>query len=102
MTGVDAAFGFYFAVTGVAVVPQDADGLALMADIMALEGRATVPQVAARLKVMAVRASSRARATAAPVTLRHSAKPGDVMVAVERLPYARFFALEEYDVAWRQ
>ena len=49
-----------------------------------------------------MRASSRARTVSAPAVLRHAAGPGDVVVARERLPYARFFAVEEYDVAWQR
>lgn len=81
---------------------DDATGRALIADVAALCGRAAAGAVAARLGPMAVRAASRARAEAAPVTLRHQAGPGDVVVAQFRQPYAHFFAIEEYDISWRR
>ena len=52
---------------------------------------------------MLVRAALRLRAEApAPTTLRHHAGPDDVTIADRRLPYAQFFAVEEFDVAWRR
>lgn len=87
---------------GSGAVPQDPAGRALAEDVMALCGRVAAAAVRARLHAMAVRAASRARAVAAPVTLRFDAGPGDIKVADQRLPYAHFFALEEYDVAWRR
>lgn len=93
---------FYRAVTGRQDMPGDRAGLALAGDIMALQGRVPAAEVAARLHAMAVRASSRARAVAGPGTLRHDARPQDITVVAERLPYARFFAIEEYDVSWRR
>ncbi len=87
---------------GSRVVAEDAAGLALIADVMTLYGRVPAAEVAARMQAMAVRASSRARTVSAPVAVRHEAAVGDVVVARERLPYARFFAVEEYDVAWRR
>ena len=74
----------------------------LAEDIMALYGQVAADEVAARLGPMAVRATSRARVVSAPTEVRHRAGAGDVVVAGQRLPYARFFALEEYDVAWRR
>jgi ADP-ribose pyrophosphatase len=72
-------------------------------DVMDLWGQAQPEVVAARLGPMLVRGASRARAGAAgPTTLRHRAGAGDVVVATRRLPYARFFAVEEYDVSWRR
>lgn len=49
-----------------------------------------------------VRAASRARVTSAPGVPRFKAGPLDVVVAARRQPYAQFFTLEEYDVAWRR
>jgi ADP-ribose pyrophosphatase len=70
---------------------------------MALYGRAAPAAVAARLVSMLVRASSRVRARqSAPTTLRHRAKVSDMVIASERQLYAHFFAVEEYDVAWRR
>ncbi len=72
-------------------------------DVMALVGRVSAPDVAARFGSMLVRGASRVRAAnAGPTALRHVARPGDVQIAAERLPYAHFFAIEEYDVSWRQ
>ena len=76
---------------------------ATVRDVMALLGRASAPDVAARFGSMLVRGASRVRAASAgPTALRHVARPGDVQIAAERLPYAHFFAIEEYDVSWRQ
>ena len=74
----------------------------LAADIMNLCGIVAADKVARRLGPMAVRASSRARVSAGPTSLRHRAGPGDVVVADKQLTYALFFALEEYEVAWRR
>ena len=74
----------------------------LAEDIMALYGRVAAGEVAARLGPMAVRATSRARVVSAPTGVRHRAGAGDVVVSARRQPYARFFAVEEYDVAWRR
>jgi len=38
----------------------------------------------------------------APTSLRHRAGPGDVAVRAVRQPYAKFFALAEYDLGWRR
>ena len=74
----------------------------LAEDIMALHGILPPEAVAARLGSMAVRAMSRARVVSAPTEVRHRAGAGDVVVAGQRLAYAKFFAVEEYDVAWRR
>lgn len=72
-------------------------------DVMALWGRVPAPEVAKRLGSMLVRGASRVRAAvSAPTALRHRASAGDVQMVVERQPYANFFAIEEYDVTWRQ
>ena len=74
----------------------------LAEDIMALYGRVAADEVAVRLGPMAVRAASRARVSSAPTDLRRPCRAGDVVVADRRQPYARFFAVEEFDVAWRR
>ncbi len=53
---------------------------------------------------MLVRGAGRVRAAAepGPVTQRRFAGPGDVRLADLRQPYAHFFAVEEYDVAYRR
>ncbi len=72
-------------------------------DIMALQGRADPVGIRTRLGSILVRASSAVRAArSAPTALRHRAGPNDMVVAETRQPYARFFAVEEYDVAWRR
>ena len=77
--------------------------VAVARDVMALFGRVKAHEIAARLGPMLVRAASRVRAAhSAPTELRWRAAAGDVVVAAERLPYAQFFAVEEYDVAWRR
>ena len=78
--------------------------VALAPDIMALFGNRDAGEVARRRPAMAVRAASRLRALADPVaaSLRRQAAPDDVMVAGFAQPYARFFAVEEYDLAFRR
>lgn len=78
---------------------------ALMAcdDFMALMGRLPAATVAARYGSMLVRAASAVRAQRPQVaTLRRSAGPDDLRVDARNLAYAKFFAVEEWDVAWRQ
>lgn len=59
--------------------------------------------VAARFGPMMVRGASRVRAAKnSPTTIRHFAKADDVEVASLRDPYARFFAVEEYDLSFRR
>lgn len=71
-------------------------------DILLLSSSAP-EAILARLNPILVRAASRRRAVDAPPTaLRHATRPGDVTVEALRQPYARFFALEEYDVNWRR
>ncbi len=74
------------------------------ADAMALMGMVPASEVAARRGPMLVRAASRLRARSepAPAHLRRAAAPEDLRVEARRLPYARFFAVEEYDVAYRR
>lgn len=75
---------------------------ATLDEILKLQGEIAPERLAARLHSMLVRAASRVRAASAPTTLRHRAAPGDVTVARQRLTYAHFFAIEEYDVSWRR
>ena len=99
--GDAGARDFLSAVLGSAAVVADCPA-ELAEDIMALHGILPPEAVAARLGSMAVRAMSRARVVSAPTEVRHRAGAGDVVVAGQRLPYAKFFAVEEYDVAWRR
>ncbi len=77
-------------------------GPELAEDIMALYGVVGADEVAARLGPMAVRAASRARVVTAPTLQRQRAGTGDVVVARQRLAYASFFSVEEYDLSWRR
>jgi ADP-ribose pyrophosphatase len=73
-------------------------------DVMALYGVKEAGAVAARRWPMLVRGASRARASAevAPATLRRTCLPGDVQISARREPYANFFSVEEYDLAFRR
>ncbi|MFN3972510.1 MAG: NUDIX domain-containing protein [Gemmobacter sp.] len=77
--------------------------VASASDVMALFGAKDAASVAARRGPMLVRGASRVRAAvAAPAGLRRGVVPGDVAVAARREPYAHFFAVEEYDLAFRR
>ena len=78
--------------------------VALAPDIMALFRARDADEVALRRAAMEVRAASRLRATVDPVaaSLRREAAPDDVAVAAFAQAYARFFAVEEYDLAFRR
>lgn len=85
------------------VARYGAAAVATAADFMALMGRVPAEEVAARYGAMLVRGASHVRAQGdAPATLRRQAGAGDLVVAERRLPYARFFAVEEWAVGWRQ
>lgn len=74
--------------------------IATARDVMALYGVKPAQAVQARHAQMLVRGAARVRAGAThPVTLRLS---GDVQVAARREPYARFFAVEEYELSFRR
>lgn len=76
--------------------------VALAEDVMALCGQAPAEAVARRRGVMRVRAASRLRARTdpAPATVRRATGPGAVTVITRTQPYARFFAVEEYDLRY--
>lgn len=78
--------------------------VATAADVMALMGERPADQVARRYANMLVRGASRVRAAAdpAPTALRRACAPGDVAVARRTQPYAHYFAVEEYDLAFRR
>lgn len=72
-------------------------------DFMQLYGRVPSENVLRRYGQMLVRGASRVRARdAAPTTLRRAARAGDVQVFDRTLPYAHFFAVEEYDLSFRR
>lgn len=72
-------------------------------DFMELYGRKDPRVVRARYGLMQIRAASRLRAQAgAPATVRRRTSADDVAVAERREPYAKFFAVEEYDLSFRR
>jgi nudix-type nucleoside diphosphatase (YffH/AdpP family) len=94
---------FYLAATGGEDGLPVAELAATAQDVMALYGLRSAETVRARLPMMNLRGAARMRAAeAAPETLRAARAPADVQVAARREPYARFFAVEEYDLAFRQ
>lgn len=84
--------------------PRDrAETLAAAGDIMALYGIKTAVEVQARAGAMAVRGAARVRASVVgPTAVRFAAAAGDVQVSGRREPYARFFAVEEYELTHRR
>lgn len=71
-------------------------------DIMRGMGRAPRGDLTARQAQMLTRGGARVRAgTAAPETLRSVRNPGDVEVLAHRQPYASYFAVEEFDLRFR-
>ncbi|MGL6208433.1 MAG: NUDIX domain-containing protein, partial [Paracoccaceae bacterium] len=85
---------------GVRAERNETEVVATAGDIMALCGVVKPEAVGARLGVMQVRGASRVRAGLASPAGRRLA--GDVAVTERRQPYARFFAVEEYDLAYRR
>ncbi len=80
-----------------------ATAIAAVPDVMMLKGECPAAQVFARWSQILTRAGGRVRAaTPGPVTLRHDAKPGDVLVERTAQPYAHFFAVEEYELRFRR
>lgn len=98
MTGQVADLAFSDA--GPDLAPQIV--LAIVDEITGLFGQADPMALFARRQAISVRAASRLRGGAGPTTLRKTALSGDVVTASLRQPYAKFFAMEEYDVAWRR
>ena len=72
-------------------------------EVMRLLGVVPADQIAARYQMILMHAASRLRAGAGgPARLRRQAGEGDVEVEAWRQPYARFFAIEEYDLRFRR
>lgn len=72
-------------------------------DYMALRGEKAPGAILPRYEAMLARGASRQRAEApAPTERRRANVPGDIAVARQRQPYAHFFAVEEYDLAFRR
>ncbi|MFV0490382.1 MAG: NUDIX domain-containing protein [Pseudorhodobacter sp.] len=63
-----------------------------------------VPVPDYRRRPMLVRGASRVLAarSPAPTRIRRRCEPGDIRITARREPYARFFAVEEYDLSWRE
>jgi len=80
-----------------------AAAVAAAGDVMALMGTCDARTVASRNGQMLMRGAGRVRAAlTAPVAVRFAAGPDDVVVEAHRQPYARFFAVEEYDLSFRR
>lgn len=73
-------------------------------EIMGMANVHSAQAMAARLGQVLVRAASRVRALGqdSPVSLRRRAEAADVVVADRTTPYARFFAVEEFDLRFRR
>ncbi len=99
-----SALGVVYGAELAPLSPGDfAELLATAGDIMALYGVKPPGDVRARAGAMAVRGAGRVRAAAGgPTMLRHNPRAGDVQVFARRAPYARFFAVEEYDLTHRR
>lgn len=70
---------------------------------MAALGTRDAAAMAARYPQMLIAAASAERAApGGPTALRRRAAPGDVAVAARHEPYAHFFSVEEYDLAFRR
>jgi len=77
--------------------------LAYIAQILPLQGQAAAPDLAQRLYLNLVRSASSVRARArSPAVLRRAQLAQDIVQQAVRLPYAQFFAIEEYDLSWRR
>jgi nudix-type nucleoside diphosphatase (YffH/AdpP family) len=108
MTPVNLALGVTYLGQGAgAILGTAADVLAVVLayldDILPLQGQMAAETLARRLSPALVRAASRLRAqAAAPTALRRATAAGDIVTHARRLPYAQFFAVEEYDLSWRR
>ena len=108
MTPVNLALGVTYLGQGAgAILGTAADVLAVVLayldDILPLQGQMAAETFVRRLSPALVRAASRFRAQAeAPTALRRATAAGDIVTHARRLPYAQFFAVEEYDLSWRR
>jgi len=86
------------------VARYGAAALATAGDFMDLMGEHPAEQVAARYGAMLTRGAAHVRAATGPqpATLRRATSPGDVVIHARRTPYARFFAVEDWRIGWRQ
>jgi ADP-ribose pyrophosphatase len=76
--------------------------VAVAGDVMTLFGVAAPAEIGRRYRLMEVRGASRLRAPGGKAEVRRSAGVGDVRIARRSQPYARFFAVEEYDLRFRR
>lgn len=85
------------------VARYGAAAVATAGDFMALMGSHPAEAVAARYAAMLVRGGSRVRAgVLAPAELRRRAAADDLVVVRRDLAYAKFFAVEDWRIGWRQ
>lgn len=85
------------------VARHGAAAVATAGDFMALMGQHPAETVATRYGPMLARGASRLRAAAPqPATLRSPGGSEWVRADAITTPYARFFAVEEWRIAWRQ
>lgn len=76
---------------------------ATLGDVMRLHGLRPAAEVLGRYRMMLARGGARVRAAeGAPTTLRHRASPDDLVLHRFQQPYAHYFAVEEYDIAFRR
>ncbi|WP_103332946.1 NUDIX domain-containing protein [Pseudotabrizicola formosa] len=71
-------------------------------EVMAQFGQTPPARLRARLGPIRVRAASRVRAQAEPAPQVLRSAPGEIALQAKRQPYARFFAVEEYDLSFRR
>jgi nudix-type nucleoside diphosphatase (YffH/AdpP family) len=77
--------------------------VAAAGDFMRHFGRSDPAAVLARYPLLLIRGGARVRAaTTAATTLRRRAEPGDVVEVEVRQPYAKYFAVEEFDLKHRR
>ena len=95
---------FWQAATGGLAAPDAAVELRLAADIMALYGKVPADRLRARRGPMLVRAASALRAAGepAPQGLRRAVAPGDFARDGLAVPFAGFFAVEEFALTFRR
>ena len=85
------------------VARYGAAAVATAAEFMALMGTVPATQVAARYGAMLSRGASHVRAqTPQPATLRRPGGAAEVQVVRKTLSYAKFFAVEDWHLGWRQ
>ncbi|MEX5728543.1 ADP-ribose pyrophosphatase [Rhodovulum iodosum] len=72
-------------------------------EVMARYGEVPPQQIARRVNRIRVRAEARRKARSpSPTTLRRATRPDDIALRERREPYAKFFAVEEYEFRHRR